>query len=310
MARMTGVGIVIVTLNSGQYVGACLDSALRTGAQVVVVDNGSDDATLEEIRRRPGARLIANGFNEGFAAAVNRGVRALDCAWVLLLNPDAILLGPLDDLVAACSRPGVGAAGGRLIDESGATQAGFLVRRFPTPLALALEVLGVNRVWARNRVNRSYRCLDLDYDQPAEVEQPAGAFLMVRRDLWEQLGGLDERFFPVWFEDVDFCKRVAEAGLRIRYEPGAVASHAGGHSVRGASWEARRISWYSNLLRYACKHFSAAGVRAVCAAVVVGSALRVAPEVVVQRSLKPLEVYARILGQAGAGLLRGRPLSG
>jgi len=303
---MNGVGIVIVTLNSGQYIGACLDSALRTGAQVVVVDNGSSDATLAEIRRRPGARLIANGFNEGFAAAVNRGARALDSAWVLLLNPDAILLTPLDELVAACSRPGVGAAGGRLIDESGATQVGFLVRCFPAPLTLALEVLGVNRVWERNPVNRRYRCLDLDYDQPAEVDQPAGAFLMAPREVWERLGGLDERFFPVWFEDVDFCKRVADAGLKIRYEPGAVASHVGGHSARGASWEARRISWYSNLLRYAFKHFPAAGVRAVCAAVVAGSTLRVAPEVLLQRSLKPLQVYARILRQAGAGLLRGR----
>jgi GT2 family glycosyltransferase len=107
---------------------------------------------------------------------------------------------------------------------------------------------------------------------------------------------------------VDFCRRVADAGLKIRYEPGAVACHAGGHSARGAPWELRRMAWYSNLLRYAFKHFSAAGIRTVCAAVVAGAGMRALPEAVLQRSVRRLQVYARIVGQAGAGLLTAKSL--
>jgi GT2 family glycosyltransferase len=303
---MNPVGIAIVTFNSERCIGACLDAALVTGAEVVVVDNGSTDRTIAEVRERPAARIVENGFNAGFAGGVNQAVRALDSPLVLLLNPDAVLRTSLDDLVAACSAPGVGAAGGRLIDESGATETGFVVRRFPTPLTLALEVLGVNRLWKGNPVNRRYRCWDLDHSQPADVEQPAGAFLMVRRDVWDRLGGLDERFFPFWFEDVDFCRRVAGAGLRIRYAPGAVASHAGGHSVRQAPWEVRKSSWNSNLMKYALKHFGALGARAVCAAVAAGCLLRLAPELLAQRRLSTLKTHAAILRQAATGVVLGR----
>lgn len=303
---MNPVGIAIVTFNSERYIGACLDAALVTGAQVVVVDNGSADRTIAEVRQRPAARLIENGFNAGFAGAVNQAVRALDSPLVLLLNPDAVLRSSLDDLVAACSEPGVGAAGGRLIDESGATQIGFVVRRFPTPLALIFEVLGVNRLWKGNPVNRRYRCYALDHSQPADVEQPAGAFLMLRREVWDRLGGLDERFFPFWFEDVDFCRRVADAGLRIRYAPGAVASHAGGHSVRQAPWEIRKSSWNLNLMRYARMHFGPLGARAVCGAVAAGCLLRLAPELIARPRMTTLKTHAAILRQAAAGFLLGR----
>jgi GT2 family glycosyltransferase len=303
---MNPVGIAIVTFNSERYIGACLDAALASGAEVVVVDNGSADGTSAEVRERPAARLIENGFNAGFAGGVNQAIRALPSPLVLLLNPDAVLRSPLDDLVAACSAPGVGAAGGRLIDESGATETGFVVRRFPTPLALAFEVLGVNRLWRGNPVNRRYRCFNLDHSQPADVEQPAGAFLMLRRDVWDRLGGLDERFFPFWFEDVDFCRRVAAAGLRIRYAPGAVASHAGGHSVRQAPWDVRKSAWNANLMRYARKHFGPLGARAVCAAVAAGCLLRLVPELLARRSPSTLKTHAAILRQAAAGFLLGR----
>jgi GT2 family glycosyltransferase len=148
------------------------------------------------------------------------------------------------------------------------------VRGLPTPAALALEALLLNRLWPRNPVNRRYRCLDLDGGQRAPVEQPAGAFLMIRRAVWEELGGFDEGFFPLWFEDVDFCRRVADRGYRIYYEPAAVAIHTGGHSIGSLSREQKRLYWYGSLLRYAAKHFRPVALRAVCAAVVTGSLLR------------------------------------
>lgn len=168
---------------------------------IVVVDNASGDDTLA--RMRPGTRVIANTENKGFAAAVNQGVRASDSEFVLLLNPDTQLLTSVDELIHASSQYGL--ASGKLVDKTRRAQKGFTIRRFPTPAALLFEMFGVNRLWPSNPVNRRYRYLDRDLDQPGPVEQPAGAFLMFRRDVWNQLGGMDESFYPVWFEDVDFC---------------------------------------------------------------------------------------------------------
>ena len=171
---MPDIGIVIVTYNSQQDIGPCLESALRSGAEVVVVDNGSTDGTVAEVTRR-GARLIANGTNRGFAAAVNQGFAVLNSAYVLLLNPDAEVEGGLEDLRQACQLPGAAGAGGRLVDVQGHPQVGFMVRQLPTPLSLTLEVLMLNRIFPSNRTNRRYRGLELDYSTRVAVEQPAGA---------------------------------------------------------------------------------------------------------------------------------------
>ena len=192
----------------------------------IVVDNASSDSTVDRVRARSGVRLIANDQNRGFAAAVNQGVRdSGDSEFILVLNPDAHLLTAVDRLVESTRRHGL--AAGRLVDETGRTQAGFTVRRFPTPAALVCELFGINRLWPSNPVNRRYRYLDRDLDQPGPAEQPAGAFLMVRRDVWKKLGGFDEQFYPVWFEDVDFCRRAVDAGYQIDYVPSVVARHQG-----------------------------------------------------------------------------------
>jgi N-acetylglucosaminyl-diphospho-decaprenol L-rhamnosyltransferase len=299
---MGEVAIVIVTFHSAGEIAACLDSALATGAEVVVVDNASTDGTVDRVRQR-GARLIANPTNVGFAAAVNQGVRSTSAPFLLLLNPDAVIQGGLECLVSACSSPGAGLAGGCLVDASGLVQKGFCVRRFPTPLALAFEALLINRLWPGNPVNWQYRCMGMDYGVSCEVEQPAGAFLMFRREVWERLGGFDERFRPVWFEDVDFCLRARLTGYRARYVPGAVAKHTGGHAVRKIPLESRQLYWYGSLLIYASKHFSRWKTAGLCLAVMTGSVLRLMMGICHSRSLKPIAVYSRIVRLAGSRLM-------
>lgn len=303
---MEGVGIVIVTYHSGAEIGACLDAALGTGAEVVVVDNASRDGTREEAARR-GARVIANDENRGFAAAVNQGIRALATPLILLLNPDAVIECGVDALAQACGGPGVAAAGGMLRSADGAPQTGFMVRRFPTPAALACEALLVNRLWPRNRVNWHYRCWDLDYSRLQEVEQPAGAFLMVRRDAWEALGGFDEQYYPLWFEDVDFCKRAADCGFRLLYVPEAVAKHTGAHSIEYIGVENRPLYWYGSLLRYVTRHFRPWQGRLVSLAVAVGAVVRLVGEAVRSRSVKSVRGQGKVLVLAVHCLLRGSP---
>ena len=301
---MDDIGIVIVTYNSRADIGACLDAAGQSGAEIVVVDNASTDGTLGEVRIR-GVRLVANTTNRGFAAAVNQGFAALATPYVLLLNPDAVLMGGLDSLCAACRIPGAAAAGGKLVDGEGRAQIGFMVRQLPTPLILTLEVLLLNRIWPNNPVNRGYRGLQLNYNIQIPVEQPAGAFLMVRRAVWQELGGFDESFFPLWFEDVDFCRRALNGGHRLYYVPDAVARHRGGHSISQLSVEKRRVYWYGSLLRYSAKHFRPGSFRGVCIAVVAGSLLRCLGETILQGSFRHLAAYGKVVRHASRCILFG-----
>jgi N-acetylglucosaminyl-diphospho-decaprenol L-rhamnosyltransferase len=302
---MSDIGIIIVTYNSAAEIGACLDAALASGAETVVVDNASADSTIDEVGRR-GVRLIANTENRGFAGAVNQGFEQIKNPYVLLLNPDAVILTSLEPLRQACDLPNSAGAGGQLVDADGHPQVGFMVRGLPTPAALVLEALLLNRCWPGNPVNRRYRCLDLNSSSRSMVEQPAGAFFMVRRAVWQELGGLDEGFFPLWFEDVDFCGRIRDRGFSLYYVPEAVAKHTGGHSVPQLPLEMRLIYWYRSLLRYSAKHFHPFAFRAVCLAVVTGSFLRGIAESALHRSFKPMAAYGRVASLAGRSLFCGR----
>ncbi|MGH9662733.1 MAG: glycosyltransferase family 2 protein [Bryobacteraceae bacterium] len=295
---MRDTGIVVVTHNSAGFLGPCLDQALAACASVVVVDNASTDSTLDEARRRP-VEVVVNLHNRGFAAAANQGVRSLDRDFIVLINPDAILETGLDPLRRAFDDPRVAGATGQLVDPARVPQTGFNFRRLPTPAALAFEALLINRLWRRNPVNWHYRCLDLNPERSGPVEQPAAALLMFRRAAWERIGGFDESFFPVWFEDVDFCKRLRDHGYLMMYVPAVVAKHTGGHSVHNLSLESGRIYWYGNLLRYASKHFRPGAARAVGLAVVVGSLVRMLIGVFGEWSLKPVAVYGTVLRLAG-----------
>ncbi len=264
----------------------------------IIVDNASSDNTVDLVRSRSGARLIANAENRGFAAAVNQGVgEASESELILLLNPDVELLTGIDPLTESARLHGL--AAGRLVDQAGRTQAGFMLRRFPTPAALVCELFGINRLWPSNPVNRRYRCLDRDYEKPGMAEQPAGAFLMVRRDVWTKLGGFDEQFYPVWFEDVDFCRRAVDAGYQIAYVPSVMARHEGGHSV-GKIPEGRRATyWCVSLLRYGAKHFQPGAFRWICAAVALTSVPRMVVGMIAGRTLSSVGTYLKIMRFAG-----------
>lgn len=296
---MNDTAIVVVTYNSAAEIGACLDAALPTGADIVVVDNRSQDGTCAEIQRRQ-VHLIANAENRGFAAAVNQGFRATTAPFVLLLNPDAVLQTGIAPLRRQCEFPGVGAATGQLTGTDGRSQTGFMVRRLPTPAALCLEVLGLNRLWPSNPVNWRFRCFDLDLrnGNPVAVEQPAGAFLMIRRDAWKTLGGFDERFHPLWFEDVDFCYRMKAAGLAVFYVPQAVAKHDGAHSIRSLPLEKHQLYWYGSLLKYAAKHYAPFARRSVCVCVMVGSVFRSASGFFHRERVNRIRVFGRVVGLA------------
>jgi N-acetylglucosaminyl-diphospho-decaprenol L-rhamnosyltransferase len=298
---MPRVAILIVTYNSGEQIGGCLDALKGLDAvEILVVDNASADATRSEVKLR-GVRLIENSTNIGFAAAVNQGVRATAAPLLLLVNPDVHLVSGLDDLARRFEKPETGAVGGLLIGETGRPQAGFMARNLPSPAALIFEILGVNRLWPENPANWHYRCLAISPMTPALVDQPAGAFLMFSRCGWLAVGGFDERFWPIWFEDVDFCARLKSAGYCNWYEPKGIAKHLGGHSIKALPLENRERYWYGSLLEYAAKHYTSAAYRAACGAVVVGAILRSAAALP-RAGFKAFAVYRGVIGLALARL--------
>jgi GT2 family glycosyltransferase len=248
--------VVVVAHNSGEQVEHCLRAlGGHRGWEVIVIDNASRDDTLQRARHFACARIVANQVNRGFAGAVNQGVALAASDVLVILNPDAIPTeGALDALAEALRNTGAAAAGGLLLTTSGQVQRGMVVRRFPGLGSMLCEVLLINRLWPGNACNRSYRCLDLDYTRAQVVEQPAGAAMAFTRAAWQAVGGFDEGFYPVWFEDVDFCRRLHERGNSIIFCPQAVFRHAGGHSVVQVHFRERQMYWYGNLLRYFQKH--------------------------------------------------------
>ncbi len=300
---LLAVAAIIVTFNSEAVIGPCLDALAKMAPHVkpIVVDNASSDRTLDHARQRASVSVIANAENRGFAAAVNQGIAACEQDELLLLNPDANLITGLDALVDASRQYGI--AAGKLVDAQGNAQTGFTLRRLPTPGSLIFELFGINRLWPSNPVNRHYRYLDRSLGEPGPVEQPAGAFLMMRRDVWRNLGGLDEGFYPVWFEDVDFCKRALDSGIKIEYVPTVQALHQGAHSVGRIPPGCRALYWCVSLTRYAAKHFRSTGYRVVCLSVVLSSIPRMVARMILDRSFQSVAVYSKIARFAGLCLV-------
>lgn len=269
---------IVVTYNSGASIGPCLEALTREDCEIVIVDNASADDSVrrvEEFVAWHPVRLIANEQNLGFGAAVNQGAREATGDVLLILNPDAVAEpGAVAAVLNCIQSTRADAIGGALLESDGQPARGFAFRRLPTLWALVFEATLVNQLWPGNPVNRRYRCLDTDYSQQQQVEQPAGACLAITHTMWDKLGGFDEQFFPVWFEDVDLCKRLRDAGGKIFYCPEARFRHAGAHSVGQLSFRDRQLFWYANMLRYARKHFSAAQVLMVRLAIVKGMVLR------------------------------------
>lgn len=269
--------VTIVTYNSVGHIGVCLDALAEHARNwdVVVIDNGSTDGSRDVVRARGNARLIDPGRNAGYAGGNNLGMRATRGDFVLILNPDVIIgAGSLEAMRELAVRTAAAAVGANLCDADGEFQTGWAVRRLPTIGYLIADLLLLNRLWPGNPVARYVGMAGFDPARDQRVEQPAGAAIMVRRRVLEELGGMDERFHPLWFEDVDLCWQLRARGDAVWYAAEARMVHEGGHSVRSLDVFQARAYWYANIVRFARKNLPGARARALRVAVVVGALLR------------------------------------
>jgi len=234
--------------------------------ELVVVDNAGE----LEARDLAGAasdrvRLLRPGRNLGFAGGCNRGAREARGDRLFFLNPDAAPIGEAFDAVLAGFDlwPAAGVVP-RLVGETGESQHRWQLRRLPSATTLLAHAL----FWEPRRGRPA------PPDAGARIEQPAAAALALRREVFERLGGFDERFAPAWFEDVDLARRLADAGEQLRYLPSAVFRHRTGSSV-GALGYGRFLTAYDrNLALYLRLHHGAGWAAAFRALVPVGALAR------------------------------------
>ncbi|MCX7624969.1 MAG: glycosyltransferase family 2 protein [Candidatus Sumerlaeaceae bacterium] len=271
------LSVIIVNLNTRQLLHACLRSlqaALTSDdVEVIVVDNGSaDDSCAMVANEFPQVHLIALRENRGFAVANNLGMRAARGRYFLVLNSDTEIIG--DALNKICdfmdAHPEVGALGPKLLNTDGTLQ--YSCRRFPSfRTALFHRYSLMTRLFPRNRFSSEYLMTDVGHDRTMDVDWVSGAALVVRREIFESLGGFDEGFF-MYAEDVDWCYRIKQAGWRVVYLPEAQILHHIGQSTRLVPY-AMTLQRHRSMWRFYRKHYSR-GIVLVDVATFCGIAIR------------------------------------
>jgi GT2 family glycosyltransferase len=279
-AAQIDLSIAIVTWNSERWIDRCLraipPACEGIAYEIVLNDNASGDRTLQRVDAGA-VQILRADRNLGFAAGMNRAIAATRGRYVFLLNPDCELapraLTLLFEFLEA--NPDVAAAAPLLTDESGRSQREFQLRRLPTLRTFVHEVLLLDKMFPTNGATAHYRYRDLDLDRPNRIEQPAAAALLIRRKVFEEVGPLDERFEPAWFEDVDYCHRLALAGKEVYAVPAAWARHFGGASLEHISFGDFTDVWYRNMMRYAAKWWPAGQVETLRWVILLGMLLRI-----------------------------------
>lgn len=252
------LSICLINWNTRDLLRACLRSIERNPPsvpyEVIVVENASTDGSAKMVREEfPEVILIENEQNIGYAAGNNQAIRTARGEYLLLLNPDTeVYAGTLDRALAFLeSHPEAGAIGARQRLPNGSIQPS--VRAFPYPLLLFFEGVGLSRLFPRHRLFAGYRMGWFQYDQVQAVDQPMGTFFLVRRAVVEQVGLMDEAF-PLFFNDVDWCYRIKQAGWKIYFVPEVEILHHGGQSTSQVRREAILES-HRALQRFYAKHF-------------------------------------------------------
>jgi N-acetylglucosaminyl-diphospho-decaprenol L-rhamnosyltransferase len=235
---IVNTAVIVVTHYSAAVLPGVLDSIAGASAHevvTVVVDNLTEDGSVDEVvAAYPWVRFVQTGSNLGYGRAINVAVAGLDpvIEWVVIANPDIVFApGAIDRLVeAARDDPTIGAAGPRILRSDRTV--------YPSARSLPSLRTGIGhavflRVWPKNPWTARYRRVDIDQaDRGARVQVGwlSGACLVVRRDVFDAIGGFDPRYF-MYFEDVDFGDRIGKAGWRNVYVPAGEATHTGGTST-------------------------------------------------------------------------------
>jgi O-antigen biosynthesis protein len=252
------LSVVIVNYNVRNLLENCLHSLFSSlesiPSEVLVVDNCSDDGSVDMVRSRfPQVRVFENDRNLGFAKANNIALAEARGSMIWLLNPDTLVQ---EDTARVMLRffednPDVGMAGCKILLPSGELQPSCR-RSFPSPWVSFTKLTGLNALFPRSRVFGRYNLTYLNEDESYEVDAISGSCMMIRREVYERTGGLDERFF-MYGEDLDWCYQVQKAGWKVYYVHSTKIIHYSGESTRRSSIDAKSI-FYEAMQLFARKN--------------------------------------------------------
>ena len=257
--NMLDLSIVVVTYKEDlDVLRRCFESVVASQGltyELIVVDNAARASTSELLRDVTAtAAYIANPANMGFAHAVNTGMRASKARHILLLNPDTefkptVLKAMIEHLDA---EPNVGIASAVIRYPNGDLQES--IRRFPTLLNQLVILFKIPHVLKRTKIVDHYMMRDVDPYQTQDVDSIMGAFMFIPRATIEKIGLFDERYF-IWFEEVDYCKMAADAGLKTRHYADVEIIHHKGHSFSKLATLKKQRWNRQSLRKYMKKHY-------------------------------------------------------
>ena len=276
-AVMTDVSIIIVSWNTREILHNCLKSIYeQTRAirfEVILVDNASTDSSQEMVRLEfPQVTIIANNVNRGFAGANNQGIAIANGRYVLLLNPDTVVL---DDAIAktvafADLHHDVAVVGCKVLNPDGSLQRSCFM--FHSLLNMFLAVTYLYKLFPKNRFFGRQEMTWWDYEDVREVDTINGCFMLIRREAIENVGTMDERFF-MYGEETDWCYRFKKAGWKIMFSPEGEIIHLGGQSTAQRAGE-MVIQLRLSILQFIGKHYSRLTFYMACLLTVIFFAVR------------------------------------
>lgn len=246
------LAVIIVSWNVRDVLLKNIDSLRQSqgvNLEVIVVDNASIDGTVEVVRTTyPEVTVIANTENHGFSKACNQGIDASNARHILLLNPDMLVESDaLAKTVAYLdAHPDVAVVSGKLLNKHGKPM--HHMRRFPTIGDQLVVMLKLSRFFPK--LLHRYHAIDLDPNVEQAVDTVRGSFFAINRIALDTIGKLDERYY-IWFEEVDYCKRVHSHKMKVMYVPTIVA-----HDLVGQSFKQKHLFWkQSHFLRSMLSYF-------------------------------------------------------
>ena len=251
------ISIVIVNWNTRDELRTCLQAIAPESAvpsEIILVDNASSDGSVEMVRADfPRVKLIENSANLGFAKAANQGIAASRGRYVLSLNPDTEAKpGAISALVRfGDDNPKIGIFGPRILNLDGSVY--YSCRRFPTLAAGFFRNTILGKFFPRNTYLMDYLMAGWDHTETKDVDWVSGAALVMRRELLDDIGALDERFY-MYCEDVDIAYRAKQKGWRVAYFPGAVIVHARGRSS-DKNPNRMIVEFHKSMYRFFKKHY-------------------------------------------------------
>ena len=252
---MTKVSYLIVAYRSRDVIVKLLNSiAAQSGEferEIIIVDNSAAENCADLVRGFYGVKYILNSTNTGYTRGMNQAIAASSGDYQFWLNPDVVLADNCTmNLIAELSSALTAAAAPQLQNSDGTIQSS--VRNLPTFMTLVYEALGLSRLFPLSGRFGRWRNKYFDHNTKSKIEQPMASAFMIKRDVVKKLGPLDEDFF-VFFSDVDYCKRIVDAGLDIVFVPDAKALHAVGGSTRQEGTWLIKDS-HRGFYRYLVKH--------------------------------------------------------